>query len=336
MKKVISMLVTILLLTQTVTAYSQTSLNNFLGYWTFDKKTESTLIIITQEADRYKISLLTSYDKEPSDTWTASLNNNSLIGSNGAVIKITTNGQMKISNYAFDNSDENTLYKLNQLSRFFGIWKSSTSDKDFIKIYLEPSHFTPCKGTAYSYHIVLSKNKEGESPYNHQDLCGTKDSIKNEAVSIKYLSAGKIVVSWTEEKIYSKTYSLIYPTQTNSKTDYSNLNTFWTDFKNAALKKNKSKISQLTYFPFLKHGRYLTKEKFADYDLPDFVINPLKTAKAPVKSSMAFGGGSDGEGNSVTVNFPAGSLYEVSLGGPTLYFSKVNGEYKFVAVLYAE
>jgi hypothetical protein len=51
---------------------------------------------------------------------------------------------------------------------------------------------------------------------------------------------------------------------------------------------------------------------------------------------MSFSSGIDTKGNIVKVDFPKGSLYEVNFEGPTIYFSKVNGDYKFVAILYGE
>ena len=311
-------------------------MGKFSGYWSLDRKSEMPLFIITPEAGKYKVSVMFAHDAEPSDSWTASLSNGNLSGANGSTIKVITKGQLKITNYSIEGSDDATLYKINQLSPFFGIWKSSITDKDFLKINLATSAFTSCSGSTKSYHIFLSRNDPNESPYNHQDVCGTNDSIKNKDVTVKYVSNGKVKVTWKEEKMYNKTFTRIYPIASKATSKYNNLNLFWTDFKNAAIKKDYKKMTELTYFPFLMQNIYIYSADFKDFTSDNTNISAIKKAKIPTISSMYFGGGSDINGNMVNVKFNQGSIYEANIGGPTIYFSKINGEFKFIAILYGE
>jgi len=124
---------------------------------------------------------------------------------------------------------------------------------------------------------------------------------------------------------------------TSTQSDYSNLADFWKDFKNAAIAKDYKQITEFTDFPFLNHGTYMmNKTEFESFSFPDYIITPLKTAESPVNSDMEFGGGTDIDGNIVEVNFTKGTLYEVDCDGPALYFSKIDDEWKFVAILYGE
>ncbi|MFI5163226.1 MAG: hypothetical protein ACHQHN_18245, partial [Sphingobacteriales bacterium] len=111
---------------------------------------------------------------------------------------------------------------------------------------------------------------------------------------------------------------------------------FWNQFKNAVVQKDYKKISQLTYFPFLRQGTYLNEQAFSQFRFSDNDIRIIKTSKAPVKSTMFFGGGRDSQGNLVNVNFAKGTIFEAVIGGPTIYFSNINGGYKFIAILYGE
>jgi len=90
----------------------------------------------------------------------------------------------------------------------------------------------------------------------------------------------------------------------------------------------------MTYFPYLSQGEYWYKKQF----LSNFNINSfgnIEKYKTPKKSQMMFGGGLDSKGNSVR-GWKSGSLLETSNGGPTLYFGKEKGVYKFVGTLYGE
>ncbi len=121
--------------------------------------------------------------------------------------------------------------------------------------------------------------------------------------------------------------------------DFSDVKIFWKFFKNAAISEDYKMLSEQTYFPFLNHGTYLYKKDFDLFPFPDYILAAIKKAKPPVKSSMAFGGGTDSNGNMVNVDFNYKTkcdLYEVNLGGPAIYFSKVEGQYKFIAILYGE
>ena len=117
---------------------------------------------------------------------------------------------------------------------------------------------------------------------------------------------------------------------------HSDLGLFWTDFQNAAGKKDYKKISELTYFPFLKQNNYISAEEFKEFAFDNNNIQAILKAKLPAIGSMSFGGGYDSEGEPVKVKFAEGSIYELNIGGPAIYFSKVNGEFKFIAISYGE
>ena len=105
---------------------------------------------------------------------------------------------------------------------------------------------------------------------------------------------------------------------------YSDLNTFWRDFKAAALAKNYAKIQTLTKYPFYNHMGLESAEQFKEFEFPDYLLKALATAQAPKKSTMVF------------ENYKQGSLWEVDYGGPALYFTQHNGEWRFAGVLYGE
>ena len=193
--------------------------------------------------------------------------------------------------------------------------------------------------------ILISCNNSSNNKTSEKDLELQKRELdlkqKELELKEKQLSIDSIQKSTTPKTSQTaqteKTQPAVYNTETFPKSDYSNLSDFWKDFKNAAIAKDYKKVAELTAFPFLSHGYYImSKTEFKSFTFPDYIINTLKTAKMPVKSLMEFGGGTDSNGNLVKVNFAKGKIYEVDCGGPDIYFSKVGGEWRFVAILYGE
>lgn len=119
--------------------------------------------------------------------------------------------------------------------------------------------------------------------------------------------------------------------------DTSDLLTFWEEFKSAVISDDYNKISQLTYFPFLQQNKYIYADDFKMFRFETGYVNAIKKTANPVKSNMFFGGGMDINGNPVTVTFKEGTLFEVNMNdGPAIYFAKVNGVFRFIAILYGE
>jgi len=146
-------------------------------------------------------------------------------------------------------------------------------------------------------------------------------------------------------KIYKK-LELMYPSDYDIKSNVhkyesiinspnQNIDSFWLRFKTCIKSNDYSEIQKMTFFPFLNHMTYLNAGDFNNFRLPDYIL-PLLDKVKPKESKMSFSSGSDKDGNIVKVNFPIGSLHEVNFDGATIYFSKVNGEYKFVAILNGE
>jgi hypothetical protein len=146
-------------------------------------------------------------------------------------------------------------------------------------------------------------------------------------------------------RIYKK-LELLYPSDKDIKSNVKkyesivnepnqNIDSFWLGFKSCIKSNNYNEIQKMTFFPFLNHMTYINADEFSNFRLPDYILQLLDKVK-PKKSKMSFSSGSDKEGNIVKVDFPKGSLYEVNFDGPIIYFSKVNGEYKFVAIIYGE
>lgn len=105
---------------------------------------------------------------------------------------------------------------------------------------------------------------------------------------------------------------------------YTDLTEFWNDFKKFALAGEYSKITEMTRFPFLHQSSEMSKTEFKDFTFTDNFLEGMKTKKSPKKSEMMF------------LGIKAGEMYEVEYNGQALYFSKVNGEWKFVGLLYGE
>ncbi|HEY9001263.1 MAG TPA: hypothetical protein VIM89_07910 [Mucilaginibacter sp.] len=121
-----------------------------------------------------------------------------------------------------------------------------------------------------------------------------------------------------------------------SKSSFLNIYSFWSNFKNLAISKNYIKLSQLTYFPFLRQNKYLNQEEFKAFKFPDAIIKAIRTSTGPIKSSMSFNGGTDNKGNPVMLTFDPRTIYEVNVGGPTIYFAVADDSYKFIGILYGE
>jgi len=114
------------------------------------------------------------------------------------------------------------------------------------------------------------------------------------------------------------------------------LDTFWEGFQKTIVTQDYSTLSDLTFYPFLNHGFYLSEQEFSELRFPEYIIEAIGSAGLPVKSSMMFGGGSDIEGNFVDVDFSGSEILEVDLDGPAIYFAEIDGKYKFIAILYGE
>lgn len=105
---------------------------------------------------------------------------------------------------------------------------------------------------------------------------------------------------------------------------YTDLTEFWGDFKKFALAGEYDKITEMTRFPFLHQSSEMNKSEFKEFTFTDNFLEGMKTKKSPKKSEMMF------------LGIKAGEMYEVEYNGQALYFSKVNGEWKFVGLLYGE
>lgn len=125
-------------------------------------------------------------------------------------------------------------------------------------------------------------------------------------------------------------------TASSSAANYTTITDFWREFKKAATKKNYQRISQLTYFPFLKQTKYIYKEDFAKFTFTESNIKAIAKAKTPVRSLMAFDGGLDNKGKQVKTGFVQGQVYEVKLGGARIFFAKSAGSFKFIAIISGE
>lgn len=125
--------------------------------------------------------------------------------------------------------------------------------------------------------------------------------------------------------------------QSSLNTDNSDLLMFWEEFKSAVITDDYNKVSNLTYFPFLQQNNYIYADDFKTFRFETGNVSAIKKAAKPVKSNMFFGGGMDSNGNPVNVTFNEGTVYEVDMNdGPAIYFAKVNGVFRFIAVVYGE
>ncbi|MCX6156724.1 MAG: hypothetical protein NTY74_01950 [Ignavibacteriae bacterium] len=105
---------------------------------------------------------------------------------------------------------------------------------------------------------------------------------------------------------------------------YADLTEFWNDFKKFALAGDYDKITEMTRFPFLYQSTEMTKADFKEFRFTDTFISGMNTKKAPKKSEMMF------------LGIKAGEMYEVEYEGQAIYFSKINGDWKFVGILFGE
>jgi hypothetical protein len=195
---------------------------------------------------------------------------------------------------------------------------ASLSGALFYSVYIGPY------STQYDCEVATEEYRK-----KHTEAYGLLVSQDNKRVQINGI--GKVTISEVPKQGSNATVI--------QNSDYSDLKIFWKYFKEAAISKDYKKLFEQTYFPFLNHGTYLYKKDFDRFTFPDYIIDDIKKAKSPVKSSMMFGGGTDSNGNLVNVDFNYKTkcdLYEVDLGGPAIYFSKINGQYKFIAILYGE
>ncbi|MFZ4589803.1 MAG: hypothetical protein ACOYN6_02315 [Ignavibacteria bacterium] len=105
---------------------------------------------------------------------------------------------------------------------------------------------------------------------------------------------------------------------------YTDLTEFWNDFKKFALAGEYDKITEMTRFPFLYQSTEMTKADFKDFTFTETFIKGMKTKKSPKQSEMMF------------LGIKSGEMYEVEYEGQAIYFSKINGDWKFVGILFGE
>jgi hypothetical protein len=183
MKKASTVIISFLLLVLTNISAAQI-IDKYVGTWGLSSTSEDPLILISKENDLYKISFYAKFDIEASQTWSANSSNNVLLGSNGSSISALTNGHLELKNFNLEGQDQTILYKI-KVSHFYGVWKAASSDKEYIKIFMEPSQFVKCPN-AKSFKLFLAKFRENDSPYDNQDLCGSDLLLQNGDVCIKW------------------------------------------------------------------------------------------------------------------------------------------------------
>jgi len=114
---------------------------------------------------------------------------------------------------------------------------------------------------------------------------------------------------------------------------------FWEEFKSLAMKGDFLQLAEISYFPFLNHGSFITKKEFYDVRFPDYILEDIKKSNSPVKSDMIFEEGVDSRGNIVESPFNGDEewpVFAVDLNGASLYFSKIDGKFVFIGLLYGE
>ena len=166
------------------------------------------------------------------------------------------------------------------------------------------------------------------------------DSLKLQEQK-RIIEKDKLIAELMDEKInlisQNKSYVHVIDSLKNELMQTSNISditVFWFTFKKAIENKNTKKLKELTFYPFLGHSLYLNSHTHDELLVEK--ISEFKSVKAPVKSLMSFYGGDDVDGKEITVNFSNG-LYEVELNdGTALYFSNINGGFKYVGYLYGE
>ncbi len=108
---------------------------------------------------------------------------------------------------------------------------------------------------------------------------------------------------------------------------------FWDSLLNAIETRNRNKLNELTFYPFLGHGLYINCHTHDE--LFENIVE-LKKIRTPVKSEMKFWGGDSEDGEAVYVNF-TNIIYEIELkDGVALYFSEVGEGFKYIGFLYGE
>lgn len=127
--------------------------------------------------------------------------------------------------------------------------------------------------------------------------------------------------------------------QAEIQTDTIGLSLFWKEFKELAISENYPGLARISFFPFLNHGTYITKEEFHKVRFPDYILEDIKKSGNPVKSPMVFEEGVDSKGDVVESPFKSGDdqpVFEVDLNGASLYFAKVDEKFVFIGLLYGE
>ena len=108
---------------------------------------------------------------------------------------------------------------------------------------------------------------------------------------------------------------------------------FWDSILNATETRNRNKLNELTFYPFLGHGLLINCHTHDE--LFENIVE-LKKIRTPVKSEMKFYGGIDQDGEEVDFNF-TNKIYEIELkDGVALYFSEVGQGFRYIGFLYGE
>lgn len=210
---------------------------NLIGNWGFAENEEGLIFNIAKDANKYKVSVF--FAGKTSEVWAATLSKGKLIGSNKSSIKLLSKDRILLKNFYMEGSDDTELVRMKAFSNFYGIWKPSPTDKEFITISRtkcpdgpgSPKPGVPPPGSLDNcYNVILDRNippwefelLKGKAPLNSQDafekdnvlttkLTTSPTAAVSDAVSIKFLSDGKILVNWKEEKIFDKIYIRVAP-----------------------------------------------------------------------------------------------------------------------------
>lgn len=111
--------------------------------------------------------------------------------------------------------------------------------------------------------------------------------------------------------------------------NYSDLNTFWNDFKKYAQAKDIAKLATMTYFKFMNQNNMLSKQEFLkDFSFQRSALKALAKARPPKYNGT--------KKSDFDTNKYLGKSYTAIAGGALLTFCKIRGQWKFTGVNYGE
>jgi len=93
------------------------------------------------------------------------------------------------------------------------------------------------------------------------------------------------------------------------------------------------------YTIFINIFYNIFQQNIQEFFLGHFADNHFKKSNSPVKSDMIFEEGVDTRGNIVESPFNGDEewpVFAVDLNGASLYFSKIDGKFVFIGLLYGE